>query len=153
MSAALESLMRDIPADRTEPSLLGGLFAFLAVGGAGALGFVVLSTLMISLGTGYADWQVNTACYAATILPVYLLHRRYSFQSDASHLQALPRYMAVQGMALVLAALFSYVVHGVPGLPTVFASMLVIGLTSGVNFMVLRSWAFARQQWAIAVPA
>ena len=153
MSAALQSLMQDIPPARTTPSMMSGLFAFLLVGGAGALGFVVLSTLMISLGTGYADWQVNTACYAATIVPVYLLHRRYSFQSDASHWQALPRYMAVQGMALVLAALFSYVVHGVLSLPTVFASMLVIALTSGVNFMVLRSWAFARTQWAVAVPA
>lgn len=153
MSAALQSLMHDVPASRTAPSVLGGLFAFLLVGGAGALGFVVLSTLMISLNTGYADWQVNTACYAATILPVYLLHRRYSFQSDASHFQALPRYLAVQGMALVLAAAFSYVIHGVPSLPTVFASMLVIALTSGVNFMVLRSWAFARAQWAVAIPA
>ena len=153
MSPALQSLMQDIPPAQTTPSMMSGLFAFLLVGGAGALGFVVLSTLMISLGTGYAGWQVNTACYAATIVPVYLLHRRYSFQSDASHWQALPRYMAVQGMALVLAALFSYVVHGVLSLPTVFASMLVIALTSGVNFMVLRSWAFARTQWAVAVPA
>ena len=81
------------------------------------------------------------------------MHRRFSFQSDVSHWQALPRYMSVQGMALVLAALFSYVVHGVLNLPTVFASMLVITLTSGVNFMVLRSWAFARGQMGVAIPA
>ncbi|MNW21468.1 hypothetical protein D3C71_2224120 [compost metagenome] len=56
-------------------------------------------------------------------------------------------------MALVLAALFSFVVHGVLGVPTVPASMLVIALTSGVNFAVLRSWAFARAQWGVAVPA
>jgi hypothetical protein len=59
----------------------------------------------------------------------------------------------VQGMALMLAALFTFVIHGVLALPTVFASMLVIMLTSGVNYVVLRSWAFARAQIGVAVPA
>ncbi|KRA50523.1 GtrA family protein [Devosia sp. Root635] len=153
MSAALQSLMRDIPASQPGAPLFGGLIAFVAIGGAGAAAFVVLSSSMIWLDTGLADWLVNTASYASLILPVYLLHRRYSFQSDAPHGQALPRYMAVQGMALLLAALFSFVVHGVFSMPTVPASMLVIALTSGVNFMVLRSWAFARAQWGIVLPA
>lgn len=151
MSAALHSLMRDVPQPR-EP-VFGGLVAFICIGGVGAAAFVVLSTAMIWLDTGIADWAVNTASYAALIVPVYLLHRRYSFVSDAPHIQALPRYMAVQAMALVLAALFSFVVHGVLAMPTVLASMVVITLTSGVNFVVLRSWAFARTQLGMAVPA
>jgi putative flippase GtrA len=153
MSAALQSLMRDVPPSRDRAPLLGGLFAFIAIGAAGAVAFVVLSTSVIWLDTGFADWVVNTACYASLIVPVYLMHRRFSFDSDAPHSQALPRYMAVQFMALLLAAAFSYVVHGVLAMPTVFASMLVITLTSGVNFVVLRSWAFARAQWGTAVPA
>ena len=153
MSAALESLMRDVPPVRPDAPFFGGLVAFVAIGGAGAGAFVLLSTAMIWLHTGFADWIVNTACYASLIGPVYLLHRRYSFDSDAPHIQALPRYMAVQGMALVLAALFSYLVHGVLAVPTMAASLLVIALTSGVNFMVLRSWAFARAQWSTTVPA
>ncbi|WP_332693773.1 GtrA family protein [Devosia sp.] len=151
MSASLESLMCDVP--RSRAPQWGGLIVFIAIGGAGAAAFVVLSTLIIWLDTGIADWVVNTTCYAALIVPVYLLHRLYSFRSDASHWQALPRYLVVQGMALLLAALFSYVIHGVTALPTVVASMLVITLTSGVNFMVLRGWAFARAQWGVAVPA
>lgn len=152
MSASLQSLMRDAPQLPATAPVWAGLVAFVAIGGAAAASFVLLTTILIWLDTGLADWVVNTLCYAAMIVPVYLLHRRYSFQSDASHWQALPRYMAVQGMALLLAALFSYVIHGVLALPTVFASMLVITLTSGVNFMVLRGWAFAQAQWA-AVPA
>lgn len=151
MSASLESMMRDIP--RSRPPQWSGLLGFIAIGGAGTVAFVVLSTLVIGLDTGIADWVVNTACYAALIVPVYLLHRLYSFRSDASHWQALPRYLVVQAMALLLAALFSYIVHGVLGVPTLVASMLVIGLTSGVNFMVLRGWAFARSQWGVVAPA
>ena len=153
MSAALESLMRDVPPARPDTPLFGGLLAFITIGAAGAAAFVVLSTAMIWLDTGFADWVVNTACYAALIVPVYLLHRRFSFDSDAPHRRALPRYLAVQCMALLLAAAFSFVVHGVLAMPTIFASMLVIALTSGVNFMVLRSWAFARAQWGLAIPA
>jgi putative flippase GtrA len=153
MSAALQSLMRDVPPSPARTPLFGGLFAFITIGAAGAAAFVLLSSTMIWLDTGFADWAVNTACYAALIVPIYLMHRRFSFDSDAPHGQALPRYMAVQCMALLLAAVFSFVVHGVLAMPTVFASVLVIALTSGVNFMVLRSWAFARAQWSMAVPA
>ena len=142
MSAALQSLMVDAP-DRPQKSWLGSLVQFIGIGASGALAFVVLSSAVIWLQTGVAHWIVNTVCYAALIGPVYLFHRRFSFQSDASHWQAVPRYLAVQGMALALAALFSYVVHGVLTLPTIAASLLVISLTSSVNFIVLRGWAFS----------
>jgi putative flippase GtrA len=145
MSAALHSLMRAAPEEERDTGALGALLRFIAIGAAGALAFVVLST-MISLHSGMAEWVVNTLCYAALIGPVYLLHRRFSFQSDAAHHKALPRYVAVQGMALLLAALFSFVVHGVLTLPTLAASLLVISLTSGINFLVLRGWAFARSR-------
>ena len=153
MSASLQSLMmREVPREAPAP-LFSGLFAFLGIGVGGAVAFVALSTIMISLNPGLAEWAVSAACYAATILPVYLLHRRFSFGSDASHWQALPRYVAVQGMALLLATVFSFVVHDLLTLPTVLASMLVIGLTSSVNYVLLRSWAFARGHIGVAVPA
>jgi len=139
MSAALASLMPDVP-ETSAPS--ESLFSFVLIGGFGSVLFVLLSSLAVSL-LPFAEWQVNACCYAATILPIYLLHRRFSFRSDAAHRQALPRYVSVQLMALVLAALFSFVIYGSLHLPPVAASILVVALTSGVNFMVLRSWAFA----------
>lgn len=146
MSAALHSLMRAAPEEERDTGALGALLRFIAIGAGGALAFVLLSSTMISLHSGMAEWVVNTLCYAALIGPVYVLHRRFSFQSDAAHHKALPRYVAVQGMALLLAALFSFVVHGVLTLPTLAASLLVISLTSGINFLVLRGWAFARSR-------
>jgi putative flippase GtrA len=153
MSAALQSLMRDIPRSAPRPSPLGGVLNFIGIGAAGAAAFVLLSTLVMWIDPYAERWMINAACYAATILPVYLMHRRYSFDSDASHVQAFPRYLAVQAMALVLAAVFSFVINGVFSLPTFFASILVIGLTSGVNFLVLRSWAFARSRVGAAIAA
>lgn len=153
MSAALMSLMRDVPASPPQGPILSGLPAFLVVGGGGAAAFVVLSTLMAWATGGMAPWLVSSICYGALIVPVYLLHRRFSFRSDVSHWQSMPRYMAVQAMALVLAALFSHVIGGVLTVPTLPASMLVIVLTSGVNFMVLRHWAFSPMPRAVAAIA
>ncbi len=144
MSAALESLMPDVRTRGDDRSLLGALVLFVCIGSGGAMGFLGLSNLVLALPTGLADWVASALCYGAFIGPVYLLQRRFSFQSDAPHRHALPRYVAVQGAALALATLFSYVAYEVLMVPTLTASMLVIALTSGVNFVVLRAWAFAR---------
>jgi putative flippase GtrA len=116
---------------------------FLFVGGAGAIGFVTLSALAIGLRTGVPDWLVSALCYAAMIAPVYLAHRRLSFRSEVPHGRALPRYLLVQLGGLSLAATFSYLAYGVLAMPTIAAAALVTALTAGVNFLVLRLWAFA----------
>ena len=152
MSVSLESLVPDPLAELPRgASTAGQLVGFLLVGGAGAVAFVVLSTLAIDLHTPAPNWLMSTLCYACLIGPVYLLHRRFSFPSEAPHRQALPRYVGVQLCALLLASLFGYLAYHVMALPTLWASLFVTGLTSGVNFMVLKLWAFAhRPREAIA---
>jgi putative flippase GtrA len=146
MSTALESLMPDCTPEPDGTSVGGQLLGFLLVGGSGAVAFIVLSSVAIDLHTGFPTWVASTLCYALLIGPVYLAHRRFSFQSEAPHGQALPRYVGVQVCSLLLASCFSYVLYGVFAMPTVFASVLVTGLTSAVNFVVLRVWAFAHHE-------
>ena len=141
MSAALQSLMRSLDAPRPAARDPRGLFSFVLIGGAGAVAFVLLSQAGLALWPRGGSW-ISALSYGLLIGPVYLLHRRFSFRSGAAHRQALPRYVAVQALALVLAALFGFALHGVLALPGLVASMLVIGLTSGINFVVLRAWAF-----------
>jgi putative flippase GtrA len=145
MSVSLESLMRDSIVEAPRATLLTELISFLLVGGLAALCFIGLSMLMIDLGTGVPDWIVSALCYAVFIVPVYLAHRRVSFRSNAPHSVALPRYVAVQLSALTLASGFSYVCYSLLGMQTATAALLVIVLTSGVNFAVLKLWAFAHR--------
>lgn len=153
MNAALESLMmQSVTPHRTEDNG-GDILAFLLVGGGGALGFIVVSSLAVALLPMAPAWLVSSVCYAGFILPVYLLHRRYSFRSDAAHRQALPRYIVVQVMALALATLFGFVAYNALSMPSLPAAILVAGLTAGVNYMVLKSWAFAVHRPALAVVA
>jgi putative flippase GtrA len=144
MSLSLESLVPDPTETLGERRLAAELLAFLMVGGTGALAFVVLSTIFVEASWGPPKWLVSTLCYAVLIVPVYLLHRRFTFRSDAPHRQALPRYAGVQLMSLLLASMFSYIAYSVFGLPTPWAPVIVTGLTSGVSFIVLKFWAFAR---------
>ena len=142
MSLPLETLARAAsPAarDRTIAELL----SFLLIGGGAALGYVLVSSLLIGLASEVPDWIVSAVCYAAFVMPVYLAHRQFSFQSDTPHMVALPRYVAVQASAIGLATLFSYVAYQMLGAPAAAAGLLVVGLTSGVNFFVLKLWAFA----------
>lgn len=143
MSHSLESLMRDSVLEQPRTTLITDLLSFLLVGSVAAIGYVGLSTFMISLHLGPPDWVMSALCYTAFILPVYLAHRHVSFRSPLPHKVALPRYIAVQVSALALAALFSYVCYAVLGMETAVAGLAVICLTSGVNFFVLRLWAFA----------
>jgi putative flippase GtrA len=144
VSLSLESLMRDSPIEAPQPGLFAAALSFLLVGGVAALCFVGLSMLMIGLRTGIPDWIVSAFCYAIFIVPVYIAHRFCSFRSRTPHAVALPRYIAVQLSALALASLFSYICYGLLGIESAVAAFLVIGLTSGLNFVVLKIWAFAR---------
>jgi putative flippase GtrA len=143
MSASLQSLTRgQLAADNVGAPVLVQLFAFLVVGGAAAVAFVAVSSAAVAAFHTLPAWLVSSLCYAAFIVPVYLLHRRYSFRSGVVHSRALPRYVAVQLASLGLATLFSFVAYGVVGLPTIAAAIVVVTLTSGINFLVLRRWAF-----------
>ena len=150
MSASLESLMRDVIDDSRPAPLSAGLLSFIAVGGSGAVAFICLSTGMLQLNTGLPDWLVSALCYAALIVPVYLMHRRFSFRSKARHATALPRYVAVQASAVLLTSLFSYVCYQMLGMQSWLGAFIVVGLTSGVNFVVLKLWAFAAPSHAAA---
>lgn len=143
MSLALESLMRDAPMPPDAERRGGGVWSFVLIGGGAAASFVALSSALVALLPRVDGWMVNAACYAAFIVPVYLLHRRFTFASDAEHWRALPRYFAVQMLALLLATLFGFVLYGTMALPSLPAAVLVIVLTSGVNYLVLKGWAFA----------
>jgi putative flippase GtrA len=144
MSASLQSLMRNqLAAEDAGAPVLAQFFAFLIIGGGAALAFVALSSAAVVAFDTLPAWLVSSLCYAGFIVPVYLLHRRFSFRSSVAHSRALPRYIAVQLASVALAALFSFVAYGVIGLPTIVAAIFVAALTAGVNFLVLRRWAFA----------
>ncbi len=96
------------------------------------------------------SWLVSALCYAAYIVPVYLLHRRFAFRSDADHGRALPRYCGPQWAWTC--HLFSWLAYGVIGMPTLLAAILVICLTSR-NFLALRGYRDRLTNGKLALPS
>lgn len=146
MSISLESLTRESILEPSDSALGSELLAFVLIGASAVLGFVLLSSVAMSLPTGLPQWVVSAVCYGLFVLLTYAAHRRFAFKSSAPHGRALPIYLLVQLTGLGLATVFSWLAYGVLGLPTIVASLMVLGFTSGVNFFVLRSWAFKNVQ-------
>jgi len=141
MSVLLESLVRDksVSDDISIGVMLG---SFLAVGLGAALAFTAFSSFIVSLHTGLPDWVANAMAYTIFMSAAYLLHRRFSFRSQTPHREAFPRYALTQATGLALAAGFSFVAYSMLGMRAMFAAAIVFTLTSVLNFVVLRLWAF-----------
>lgn len=136
-------MIRALAARAAQSGDLRDFAAFLFVGGSGAVAFIVLSSLMIEIRTGTPDWLVSALCWAALIVPVYHGHRAISFRSEAPHGRALPRYVLVQIVGVALAAAFSYLAYQMLGLPSLVGATMVAALVAGMNFAILKLWAFA----------
>jgi putative flippase GtrA len=138
--------LHSAPAEATRPafSLAGAFVSFLVYGGVAAAIYIGLTAFFIELHTGVPDWIVSSICYAALIGPVYYVHRRWSFRSDAPHMHALPRYIVVQLTGLAVVAAFSYVAFETLHLPSFVGATSVMLLSALIKFVVLRFWAFAK---------
>jgi putative flippase GtrA len=84
----------------------------------------------------------SAMAYTIFMSLAYLLHRRFSFRSQAPHREAFPRYALTQATGLALASGFSFIAYAMLGMHAAFAALIVFALTSMLNFLVLRLWAF-----------
>ena len=119
------------------------LLLFLAIGAGAVAAYAVLTSTLVPMLSHSSAGLVRVGAYGVVLLATYFVHRRFAFHSEAAHAEALPRYATVQVLFLCLAALFSFVAHGVVGLPHLTAAVLVIAVTAGVNFTMLDRWVFA----------
>jgi putative flippase GtrA len=120
---------------------LRSVISYFGVGAAGALAYVVLSTVMTTL-TGVSPWICSVLVYLGLILPVYFAQHRLTFRSQQAHRTSLPRYIAIQMLGVFLAAILPRLLSA-SALPpgAIFAAVaLTIAVT---NYGLLRFWAFA----------
>ncbi|MDW8124827.1 MAG: GtrA family protein [Geminicoccaceae bacterium] len=73
----------------------------------------------------------------------YLLNRNWTFESDAAHERALPRFVLANLVALALTALLMALFTGPLGLHYLPAQLLTTGTVMVWNFLAYRHWTFA----------
>lgn len=110
-----------------------------------ALNNWALNNLALGHFTDFPKPLISSVCYGLFILPTYLLQHSFAFQSDAKHATALPRYIAIQLLALLANFGISYVAFDILHISNFFGSIFIIILTSLFSFLALKLWAFSNR--------
>jgi putative flippase GtrA len=105
-----------------------------------------------ALLTGGVEWLgldavlASTAGFVASAVVNYLLNRRYTYASTASHAVLVWRFVAVMGVGLMLNALLMRLLHGYLGWHYVLAQVFATAGTLSWNFLAHRQWTFSRSK-------
>jgi len=119
-------------------SLIRRLLTFGAVGLGATIGYIAVSMVLVDIGC--RPWIVSPLVYAAIIPMAYMGQRTLTFRSKANHTSSLPKYLVIQGVGLVLAALIPAVVSEVVSPAGSF--VIVSGIVAVTNYILLARWAF-----------
>lgn len=123
-----------------------GLVRFVRFAAVGLVGTVAHYALLVALveGGGVKPLPGSIAGFLLGALVNYTFSRRFVFDSDRSHVQALPRFMAVAGMGLCWNALLMYLLADRIGLHYLLAQMLTTGLLLCWHYVGNAVWTFGR---------
>ena len=113
---------------------------FVAVG---AVATVVHYSILIALVelAGVAPVVSTTVGYAGGTVVSYILNRRYTFKSNASHLASFPKFVALNVVGMLLNSAIFAALMGL-GIWYLLAQMIATGLVLIWNFLGARFFAF-----------
>lgn len=118
------------------------LIKYVAVGGFGALSYVIFSYIITNLGV--RPWVSSLIVYCCLIPIIYLMQKFFVFRSQDSHRATFPKYLFVQFLALFLSAAlpFGFELFGVK--PEISFIVVVFFITM-INYVLHSRWAFKKK--------
>jgi len=108
--------------------LLMELIRFGSVGGSTAALYFFLVWALAKLFAAWAWWVIATLASAPPLLASYLLHRSFTFNSSREHKSSGPRFLVVQGGAVVLNSLVIWLGVDLGHLPFIPVQIAAIGV-------------------------
>jgi putative flippase GtrA len=120
-------------------SAIRTLGSFLAVGGMGALSYVLLATILTH--AGLPAWLASGSSYAVVTPITYIGQQRFTFRAATTHRVAFPRYLAIQLVGFSLAWIIPLALA--PAVDPTAAFVLVAVSVAGLSFFMMKHWAFA----------
>ena len=129
------------PASPSQPPLLRQLAAF---GGVGAVATACHYAVLFGLreGAGWAPVPATLTGYVVGGIVSYILNRRHTFDSDASHGRAGARFAIVALGGFGLTWLLMHVFTGVWSAPYLPAQVVTTGLVMAWSYVAHRFWTF-----------
>jgi putative flippase GtrA len=120
-------------------------FRFALVGVANtAVGYAVI--LLLHYGLALPPLLANLGGYVIGGTVSYVLNRRYAFDSDRPHAQALPRFIGAVAVSFCVNLLVLHVALLVPRLPVALAQALAIASYVVVFYLISRYFVFGRRE-------
>jgi len=102
----------------------------------------------VALVAGAPYLGAGAGAFAIGTLTGYALNRGWTFRADTAHASALPRYLAVQGAALLLnLALLFVIVDGI-GVAKEAGQAIALPAVSLAGFLTHRRWTFELRRGA-----
>lgn len=125
-----------------------GLTKFIRFAAVGAVGTLAHYSLLIALveGLGAQPLVGSVAGFLLGAMVNYSFSRRFVFDSARTHVEALPRFMAVAAMGLCWNAALMYLLADLLGLHYLLAQMLTTALLLLWHYAGNALWTFGRDK-------
>jgi len=117
------------------------LFLFILIGGTAAFGYAIICTIF-SLLFGLRPAVSSVLGYGIALPPAYGAQKLITFRSEAAHKIAFPKYLSVQVISNINAAILSEILTEKLGYPALPSFVIIAGIVGITNFWALRYWAF-----------
>jgi putative flippase GtrA len=114
---------------------------FICVGGAATLcQYLVLALFVELLDTKAA--VASSIGYGAGAAVSYVMNRLWTFKTDLSHTQNLPRFFVMIGIGFLLSFVVMRALADVAGMNYLLAQALTTGIVMVSNYLLAASWVF-----------
>ena len=114
---------------------------FILVGGATTACQYIVLTLLVELLHTKAD-VASSIGYGVGAAVSYILNRFWTFKSDLSHAQSLPRFIVMIGIGLLLSFALMHALVDFAGIYYLLAQVLTTGMVMLSNYLLAASWVF-----------
>jgi putative flippase GtrA len=139
--SASERTSSAITDDRAAPLVLAW---FIAVGGTATVAYILICTFFTEF-LGARAAVASLMGYGIAVPPAYWAQRAITFRPRAFHRVAFPKYLTVQLVGSVVAAVLGEILVDRIGFPSLFCFSIVALVVGLANFFTLRYWTFAVQ--------
>ena len=120
------------------------LIKFIFVGGAGALCYFLGSCLLTYFGV--TPWIASVLIYIFLIPNVYLIQRKFVFESKNPHTIDFPKYILLQLIGVFLSAVIPFFIISHKNSPQM-AFIVVVIFVGFFNYFFQRNWVFKLKKY------
>ncbi|NOC47421.1 GtrA family protein [Ruegeria sp. HKCCD7559] len=125
------------------PFDLKSILSFGVVGILATVTHALLAVTLIEISDLH-PFSANAFGFGTGFIVSYFGHHRFSFQSEAGHRRAMPRFLAVAGFGLLLNQVIVYLIVNLWGLNYFIALNVIILTVPATTYLASRRWAFAK---------